>query len=50
LRQGFALLAAGTALLLFEDALAAMALELFELDFQLLPGRRDAGVSNSHVS
>lgn len=42
-------LSAGAAFLLFKDALAAISLQLVELDFQLLPRRGDAGISDLHV-
>lgn len=48
LRQSLAFIAGGAALLLLEDLLAAMALELVELGFEVLPDRRDAGVSDFH--
>lgn len=51
-RQGLAkrlaLVAGSAALLLLEDPLAAVGLELVELGFEVLPDRRDAGVSNLH--
>jgi hypothetical protein len=50
LSKRFTLSAAGAALLLLEDLLAAMSLELVELGFEVLPNRRDAGVSDFHVS
>jgi hypothetical protein len=48
LGQRLALVAGGAALLLLEDPLTAVALELVELGFEVLPDRRDAGVSNLH--
>ena len=36
--------------LLLEDPVAAVAVQLVELDVQALPDRRDAGVSDFHVS
>lgn len=50
LAECLALVAAGAALLLFEDLLAAVSMELVELGFEVLPDCRDAGVSDLHVS
>ena len=50
LGQRLALVAAPAAPLLLEDPVAAVAVQLVELDIQALPDRRDAGVSDSHVS
>ena len=50
LGQRLALVAAAAAPLLLEDSIAAVAVQLVELDVQALPDRRDAGVSDFHVS
>jgi hypothetical protein len=50
LAERLALVAASAALLLLEDLLAAMGVELVELGLEILPDRRDAGVSDFHVS
>ena len=50
LGERFALLAAAAAPLLLEDPVAGVVVQLFELDIQALPDRRDAGVSDFHVS
>jgi hypothetical protein len=44
----FTLVRSGAALLLFEDLLATMGLEFVELGLEVLPDRRDAGVSDFH--
>lgn len=48
LAERLALIAGGAALLLLKDPLATVDLEFVELDFHVLPDRRDAGVSNLH--
>jgi hypothetical protein len=50
LAERFALVAAGPALLLFEDLLATVGVEFVELGLKILPDGRDAGVSDFHVS
>ena len=50
LAQRVALRAGRAALLLLEDPVTAVTLELAELRLEILPDRRDAGVSDFHVS
>lgn len=47
---GMAAQGTAAAFLLLEDPVAALAVQLVELDVQALPDRRDARISDSHVS